>query len=191
MVAATKQLGYPGLCPKQELAVKNFLSGRDVFMSLPSGSGKLPCYCILPKVFDILRSPTASQSSVMVVSPLIALMKDQVWSMVEKGVQCNLKGPKYYLNSKLTRINCQMSWRTQNSQLSLGGLGNVDFELDIARSGYIFFLHISLISCKSFCRSFCRISSTFFLVLTFFRTCLAIEEQLFQPTLCRADLLPL
>jgi len=75
-----------------------------------------------------------------------------------------------------------MPWRTRNSQLSLGGLGNVDFELDIhvAHSGHIFFLHISLISC----RSFCRISSTFFLVLTFFRTCQAIEEQLFQPTLC-------
>jgi len=105
MVAATKQLGYPGLHPKQELAVKNFLSGRDVFMSLPSGSGKLPCYYILPKVFDILRSPTTSQWSVMVVSPLITLMKDQVRSMVEKGVQCDLKGPKYYLNSNLTRMN--------------------------------------------------------------------------------------
>jgi len=119
IAAATKQLGYPGLYPKQELAVKDFLSGWDVFMNLPTGSGKLPCYCILPKVFDILWSPTTSQWSVMVVSPLITLMKDQVRSMVEKGVQCDLKGPKYYLNSNLTRMNCQTSWRTRNSQLSL------------------------------------------------------------------------
>ena len=115
IAAAIKQLGYPGLHPKQELEMKNLLSGRDVFMSLPTGSGKLPCYCILP----ILQGPTASQSSVMVVSPLIALMKDQVRSVVEKGVQCDLKGPKYYLNSNLTRINCQTSWWTRNSQLSL------------------------------------------------------------------------
>ena len=40
------QLGYPRLCPKQELAVKNSFSGRDVLVSLLTGTGKLPCYYV-------------------------------------------------------------------------------------------------------------------------------------------------
>ena len=61
------------------------LHGRDVFVSLPTGSGKTLCYCSLPLVFDTLRVNT-SQSVVVVVSPLIALMKDRVRAMKEKAV---------------------------------------------------------------------------------------------------------
>ena len=39
-------LGYPRLCPKQELAVKNSFSGRDVLVSLLTGTGKSPCYYV-------------------------------------------------------------------------------------------------------------------------------------------------
>ena len=50
------QLGYPRLCPKQELAVKNSFSGRDVLVSLLTGTGKSPCYYvyILLKAFPWL-----------------------------------------------------------------------------------------------------------------------------------------
>ena len=58
---------------------------RDVFVTLPTGSGKSLCYCILPVVFDALLDKTC-KSIVLVVSPLIALMKDQVRSMSERGV---------------------------------------------------------------------------------------------------------
>lgn len=61
---------------------------RDVFVCLPTGSGKSLCYCILPYAFDELRSITGTEkrSIVLVVSPLIALMKDQVRSMVERNI---------------------------------------------------------------------------------------------------------
>ena len=36
----TKAIGYSELRPNQELAVKPFLRGHDVFVSLPTGSGK-------------------------------------------------------------------------------------------------------------------------------------------------------
>ena len=81
-----KKLGYSGLRPLQDLVVKKFLQGKDVFVSLPTGSGKSLCYCILPAVFDILRK-VKDASIVVVVSPLVALMKDQVSAMTKRGMK--------------------------------------------------------------------------------------------------------
>ena len=65
----------------QRLVVERFLSVSDVFVSLPTGSGK---YWMLPFASDILRGKEGS--IVLVVSPLIALMKDQVQLLVEREV---------------------------------------------------------------------------------------------------------
>lgn len=88
MEDATKQLGYAALTRHQALAVEAFLSGRDVFVSLPTGSGKSLCYCVLPKAFDLLRRSTCTdtQSVAIVVSPLVSLMVDQVRHMTERHV---------------------------------------------------------------------------------------------------------
>ena len=56
-----------------------------MFVSLPTGSGKSLCYAVLPAAFDSLRE--SGRSIVIVVSPLIALMKDQVQSLERKGVR--------------------------------------------------------------------------------------------------------
>ena len=67
---ATKALGYSELRPNQELAVKHFLRGLDVFVSLPIGSGKSLCYCLLPKALDFLwQRIESTQSMFVVVSP--------------------------------------------------------------------------------------------------------------------------
>ena len=67
---ATKALGYSELRPNQELAVKHFLRGHDVFVSLPTGSNKILCHCLLPKAFDFLwQRIESTQSIVVVVSP--------------------------------------------------------------------------------------------------------------------------
>ena len=57
-----------------------------MFVRLPTGSSKSLCYCILPGVFDELRNQV-DMSIAIVVSPLIALMEDQVRSMTERGVK--------------------------------------------------------------------------------------------------------
>ena len=80
-MTASKQLGYSELRPNQ----RSFLKGRDAFVCLPTGSGKSLCYCLLPYAFDTLRHGERN-SMVLVVSPLISLMKDQVRAMKEKNL---------------------------------------------------------------------------------------------------------
>ena len=72
------------LRPLQELAVKIFAQGNDVFMKLPTGSGKSACFCIIPPLFDALRNEPGSIA--IMVSPLVALMKDQVEAMKKRGI---------------------------------------------------------------------------------------------------------
>ena len=81
---AALEMGYSSIRDKQKEAILGFLSGRDVFVSLPTGSGKSLCYSILPKVFDRVRK--TSGSIVIVVSPLVSL-KDQLHSLETKGIK--------------------------------------------------------------------------------------------------------
>ena len=48
IASATEKLGYSELRKNQELVVRHFPRERDVFVSLPTGSGKSVCYCLLP-----------------------------------------------------------------------------------------------------------------------------------------------
>ena len=61
---ATSELGNSALRPKQELAVGTFLRGSDVLVSLPTGSGKSSCYCLLSRAFDFLRKRAALRGSI-------------------------------------------------------------------------------------------------------------------------------
>ena len=52
-LAAQKMLLHP-LKPKQREAIRMFMFGKDTFVSLPTGYGKLAIYAILPLAFDCL-----------------------------------------------------------------------------------------------------------------------------------------
>src|SRR6059058_4747632 len=64
--------GYRSLRPLQEQAMRAVLDGRDSLVVLPTGGGKSLCY----QAPAVLRGGTT-----VVLSPLIALMKDQVDSL--------------------------------------------------------------------------------------------------------------
>jgi ATP-dependent DNA helicase RecQ len=72
---ARQQLGYDKLFPGQEEALHYLLSGRDTLVVMPTGSGKSAIYQIAAAH---MPGPT------VVVSPLIALQKDQVGHINEE-----------------------------------------------------------------------------------------------------------
>ena len=78
--------GFTSFRPHQEEIVRAIVSGRDVFAALPTGGGKSLCYQLPSLLIPGLT---------VVVSPLIALMQDQVHGALLNGL------PAAYLNSSL------------------------------------------------------------------------------------------
>ena len=70
--------GYDSFRPKQEEIVEAALQGRDVLAILPTGGGKSVCF----QVPGMMREGIA-----IVVTPLIALMKDQVQNLTDRGIR--------------------------------------------------------------------------------------------------------
>ena len=79
---SAEQLGYSCLSADQQEVVVNFVTGRDVFISLPTGAGKSLCYLVLPSIFNLLRN--SKSSIVIVVCLLKSLIEDQVASLVPR-----------------------------------------------------------------------------------------------------------
>ena len=73
------------LNPYQKKGISEFVKGKnDIFVNLPTGYGKSLVYQALPTVFDSLTA--RSGHIVVVVSPLINLMRDQVRSLRSIGI---------------------------------------------------------------------------------------------------------
>ena len=71
------RFGHDGFLPMQEEVIGNVLAGRDSLVLMPTGSGKSLCYQLPALCLDGVT---------LVVSPLIALMKDQVDALKSRGV---------------------------------------------------------------------------------------------------------
>lgn len=76
--------GFDDFKPHQESIIQASLSGRDVFAALPTGGGKSLCYQ-LPALMR--AGGSAGGGLTVVVSPLIALMKDQVDAARASGIK--------------------------------------------------------------------------------------------------------
>ena len=75
---AAKHLSYNKVKDLQMKVISKVLSGHDVFAVLPTGYGKSLCYGCLPLVFDEIFKPI-KPSIVCVISPLTAIIEDQVY----------------------------------------------------------------------------------------------------------------
>ena len=75
------QMGYLKLRPKQDEMILDLVLGSDVFVSLPTESGKSLCYSLLPAVFDEVCH-LLGFSIVIVVSPLVSLASQPLPSVL-------------------------------------------------------------------------------------------------------------
>jgi ATP-dependent DNA helicase RecQ len=97
--------GFASFRPLQEEIIRDSLAGRDVFALLPTGGGKSLCF----------QLPALARAGLtVVVSPLIALMKDQVDALQASGIAAT------FLNSSLN---------AEESRKRLRGLHNGEYRL--------------------------------------------------------------
>lgn len=101
--------GYDSFRPKQEEIISEVLAGRDVLALMPTGGGKSICFQV---------PALAKEGICIVVSPLIALIKDQVQNLVKRGI------PALSIYSGMSR-------------------GRIDAALDNAIYGNYKFLYVS------------------------------------------------
>ena len=87
-----KMLGYENVKNSQKEAISAFLQGKDVFVSLPTGSGKSLCFALISGTVDLIKSflglSLNRKSVTIVISPLVSLMKKQVDKYSAKGLSC-------------------------------------------------------------------------------------------------------
>ena len=86
-----KYFGFENFKGNQEAVIQNILDGNDTFVLMPTGGGKSLCY----QLPSLLLEGTA-----IVISPLIALMKNQVDAMRNFGED---DGIAHFLNSSLSK----------------------------------------------------------------------------------------
>lgn len=93
--ALRKYFGFSAFLDGQEEVMNAIVSGRDGLVVMPTGGGKSLCYQLPALCLDGVT---------LVISPLIALMKDQVDALIARGIDA-------------TMINSTLSWEEQKERL--------------------------------------------------------------------------
>src|SRR6201982_881003 len=87
-----KYFGFKKFKGQQEAIITSLLNGKDTFVIMPTGGGKSLCYQLPALV---------SEGTAIIISPLIALMKNQVDALRNFG---NEDGIAHVLNSSLSKV---------------------------------------------------------------------------------------
>lgn len=94
--ALKKHFGFDGFKGNQEAVIREVMAGNDAFVLMPTGGGKSLCY----QLPSLLLEGTA-----IVISPLIALMKNQVDAMRNFSEE---DGVAHFLNSSLNKASSDL-----------------------------------------------------------------------------------
>ncbi|HRS53204.1 MAG TPA: DNA helicase RecQ [Bacteroidales bacterium] len=128
-----KVFGFDHFKGNQEAIIKNLLAGKDTFVIMPTGGGKSMCYQLPALILP---------GTAIIISPLIALMKNQVDSIRNFGTE---KGIAHFLNSSLSKAEINQvkkDLRSEKTKLlyvapeSLTKEENIEFLKDIKISFY-------------------------------------------------------
>ncbi len=98
------RFGHPAFRPGQRAVVEQVTDGADALVVMPTGHGKSICYQ-LPAL--------ARGGTTLVISPLIALMKNQVDAVVAQGMRATL-------------INSSLDWRERDARIARMTRGEFD-----------------------------------------------------------------
>ncbi len=103
--ALQKYFGYSGFRHEQEAIIQHVLNKKDVLALMPTGGGKSICYQLPAVMLDGLT---------IVISPLIALMKDQVDALNVNGIAA-----AFLNSSQSTEEQIQLTHRLRNNEIKL------------------------------------------------------------------------
>ncbi|MGG0644684.1 DNA helicase RecQ [Sporosarcina gallistercoris] len=87
LAVLAEKFGYTSFRTGQEQVIQHVMDGQDALCVMPTGGGKSLCYQVPAMLFE---------GTVLVISPLISLMKDQVDALWQLGI------PAAYINSTLS-----------------------------------------------------------------------------------------
>src|ERR671915_519808 len=105
IAALHDRFGFPNFRPGQREACEAALADRDVMVVMPTGSGKSLCYQLPALLRDDLT---------VVVSPLVALMQDQVEALADRG-----------LGERVALVNAQQDAAANSEVLARAASGHL------------------------------------------------------------------